>query len=122
MRLPTDRTVGSDRVSAVTADANPVHENVGGWGGIRTPETVARLPVFKTGAFNHSATHPTAEARLQGRRQQQPKSARNATYFVPGCSRKAAASDWSTKCAHAVAVFPQLVRADSACNARFDDG
>jgi hypothetical protein len=30
----------------------------GGWGGIRTHETVARLPVFKTGAFNHSATHP----------------------------------------------------------------
>src|SRR5262245_48243371 len=32
---------------------------LGGWGGIRTHETVARLPVFKTGAFNHSATHPT---------------------------------------------------------------
>src|SRR4029079_16127361 len=32
--------------------------NAGGWGGIRTLETLARLPVFKTGAFNHSATHP----------------------------------------------------------------
>jgi hypothetical protein len=31
----------------------------GGWGGIRTLETLARLPVFKTGAFNHSATHPS---------------------------------------------------------------
>ena len=30
----------------------------GGWGGIRTHETLSRLPVFKTGAFNHSATHP----------------------------------------------------------------
>ena len=30
----------------------------GGGGGIRTHETVARLPVFKTGAFNHSATPP----------------------------------------------------------------
>ena len=30
----------------------------GGGGGIRTLETLARLPVFKTGAFNHSATHP----------------------------------------------------------------
>jgi hypothetical protein len=31
----------------------------GGRGGIRTPETgVARLPVFKTGAFNRSATLP----------------------------------------------------------------
>ena len=26
--------------------------------GFRTLETLARLPVFKTGAFNHSATHP----------------------------------------------------------------
>ena len=32
----------------------------GGWGGIRTHETLTRLLVFKTSAFNHSATHPTA--------------------------------------------------------------
>jgi hypothetical protein len=32
--------------------------NSGGWGGIRTHETLAGLPVFKTGAFNRSATHP----------------------------------------------------------------
>ena len=30
----------------------------GGWGEIRTHEMVAHLPVFKTGAFNRSATHP----------------------------------------------------------------
>jgi hypothetical protein len=30
----------------------------GGGGGIRTLETLARLPVFKTGAFNRSATPP----------------------------------------------------------------
>jgi hypothetical protein len=30
----------------------------GGWGGIRTHETLAGLPVFKTGAFNRSTTHP----------------------------------------------------------------
>ena len=30
----------------------------GGWGGIRTHETLSRLPVFKTGPFNHSGTHP----------------------------------------------------------------
>ena len=30
----------------------------GGWGGIRTHETLARLPVFKTGPFNHSGTSP----------------------------------------------------------------
>src|ERR1035438_4712352 len=31
----------------------------GGEGGIRTPGTVSRTPVFKTGAFNHSATSPS---------------------------------------------------------------
>jgi hypothetical protein len=30
----------------------------GGWGGIRTHEELTPLPVFKTGAFNRSATHP----------------------------------------------------------------
>jgi hypothetical protein len=30
----------------------------GGWGGIRTHERLAPLPVFKTGALNRSATHP----------------------------------------------------------------
>ena len=30
----------------------------GRWGGIRTHEGREPLPVFKTGAFNHSATHP----------------------------------------------------------------
>jgi hypothetical protein len=34
----------------------------GGGGGIRTLETLARLPVFKTGAFNHSATPPGISA------------------------------------------------------------
>ena len=29
-----------------------------GWGGIRTPGTVSRTAVFKTAAFDHSATHP----------------------------------------------------------------
>jgi hypothetical protein len=39
-------------------------EAAGGWGGIRTLETLARLPVFKTGAFNHSATHPIGDLRV----------------------------------------------------------
>ena len=43
-----------------------------GWGGIRTHETLARLPVFKTGAFNHSATHPTNLIILQGEKKIQP--------------------------------------------------
>ena len=33
--------------------------NIGGRGGIRTPDTVARTPDFESGAFNHSATLPT---------------------------------------------------------------
>ena len=32
--------------------------HAGGWGGIRTHEELAPLPVFKTGALNRSATHP----------------------------------------------------------------
>jgi hypothetical protein len=35
--------------------------NDGGWGGIRTHEGCDPLPVFKTGAFNRSATHPHGE-------------------------------------------------------------
>ena len=34
--------------------------NNGGETGIRTQERVARLPVFKTGAFNRSAISPCA--------------------------------------------------------------
>jgi hypothetical protein len=32
----------------------------GGWGGIRTHERLAPLPVFKTGVFNRSTTHPSS--------------------------------------------------------------
>ena len=31
----------------------------GGEGGIRTPDTVTRMPHFECGAFNHSATSPS---------------------------------------------------------------
>ena len=37
-----------------------MEKRIGGWGGIRTHETLSRLPVFKTGSFNHSDTHPCA--------------------------------------------------------------
>ena len=33
-------------------------KGLSGWGGIRTPGTVARTAVFKTAALDHSATHP----------------------------------------------------------------
>src|SRR5437773_3715890 len=43
----------------------------GGEGGIRTPDTVARMPHFECGAFNHSATSPsgcrTGKSRWCGR-------------------------------------------------------
>src|SRR3546814_171014 len=38
----------------------------GGGGGIRTHEALARLPVFKTGALNRSATPPRARQRTAG--------------------------------------------------------
>jgi hypothetical protein len=36
----------------------PVFSATGGEGGIRTPDTLSGMPVFKTGAINHSATSP----------------------------------------------------------------
>src|SRR5262249_22848075 len=38
--------------------ANVDERRVGGEGGIRTPDTVTRMPHFECGAFNHSATSP----------------------------------------------------------------
>jgi hypothetical protein len=38
------------------ADTSEVAD--GGWGGIRTHGTLTRTAVFKTAAFNRSATHP----------------------------------------------------------------
>ncbi len=45
-----------------------LQETYGGWGGIRTHETRKRLLVFKTSAFNHSATHPERLLPLGNRR------------------------------------------------------
>jgi hypothetical protein len=36
----------------------PDNTSNGGEGGIRTPDTLSGMPVFKTGAINHSATSP----------------------------------------------------------------
>ncbi len=45
----------------------------GGWGGIRTHETVARLHAFQACAFDHSATHPQAvPAELSGEKRAGP--------------------------------------------------
>ena len=40
----------------------------GGEGGIRTPDTVTRMPHFECGAFNHSATSPETTAENRGQR------------------------------------------------------
>ena len=55
----------------------------GGWGGIRTHEELAPLPVFKTGAFNHSATHPGVVAASSY--QEPPGQGRGVWPAVPGC-------------------------------------
>jgi hypothetical protein len=41
-------------------------EEFGGEGGIRTPDTVTRMPHFECGAFNHSATSPWRRAGPRG--------------------------------------------------------
>jgi hypothetical protein len=38
---------------------NDCKQLTGGEGGIRTPDTLASMPHFECGAFNHSATSPT---------------------------------------------------------------
>src|SRR5262249_34298594 len=38
--------------------AHAAKQSAGGEGGIRTPDTVTRMPHFECGAFNHSATSP----------------------------------------------------------------
>jgi hypothetical protein len=40
-------------------------EDIGGEGGIRTPDTVARMPHFECGAFNRSATSPEPKMSLK---------------------------------------------------------
>jgi hypothetical protein len=38
---------------------NALRDLFGGEGGIRTPDTVARMPHFECGAIDHSATSPS---------------------------------------------------------------
>jgi hypothetical protein len=42
----------------ITSLQVPDNKSNGGEGGIRTPDTLSGMPVFKTGAINHSATSP----------------------------------------------------------------
>ena len=51
-------------VDAQNRHCSKFYQLSSGWGGIRTPVTVSRKAVFKTAAFDHSATHPVARANL----------------------------------------------------------
>jgi hypothetical protein len=44
--------------SEISIFYNNLMRYIGGEGGIRTPDTVARMPHFECGAFDHSATSP----------------------------------------------------------------
>ncbi len=52
------RTVAYNRPSVASVGVSAQSAKNGGGSGIRTHETVTRLPVFKTGAFNRSAIPP----------------------------------------------------------------
>ena len=56
----------------VRYDLSPISQvgdsRIGGEGGIRTPDTVARMPHFECGAFNHSATSPVPVRRVSSYR------------------------------------------------------
>src|SRR5690348_1354843 len=65
--LPVDvqrsfRLIAEERCRSDSYRMNTTDENSGGEGGIRTPDTLSGMPVFKTGAINHSATSPVATA------------------------------------------------------------
>jgi hypothetical protein len=49
-----DNCFSGQRRTVANTDERPR----GGEGGIRTPDTVTRMPHFECGAFNHSATSP----------------------------------------------------------------
>jgi hypothetical protein len=68
-RGPTERLDRSELLLNRTALGFPklLQSAFGGWGGIRTHEGLAPLPVFKTGAFNRSATHPIPASFGSGR-------------------------------------------------------
>jgi hypothetical protein len=53
------RNVDGIRTKIQTTDIMSVFPTNGGRGGIRTHDTLAGMPVFKTGALNRSATLPT---------------------------------------------------------------
>ena len=91
----------------------------GGRGGIRTHGTVARTAVFKTAAFNHSATLPDARVLATESASDQPastvNSTRQANYFALPSQRRFITLQKSRRAAPA--VFRQPARAASSAAA-----
>src|ERR1035438_7461915 len=58
---PSDLNSKLELLLASEADtADAIKQLNGGERGIRTPDTLSGMPVFKTGAINHSASSPRA--------------------------------------------------------------
>src|SRR5579859_1015966 len=57
-------------VRSVTHVSGPDPSSTGGGGGIRTPETLSSLTVFKTAGFNRSPTPPLLILAYSARKQQ----------------------------------------------------
>lgn len=86
----------------------------GGWGGIRTHETLAGLPVFKTGAFNRSATHPrTPSATASLHRLTQTRQGRNLPLAGDGAADPA--DTVGIECWQRQSNWPETITKRQAC-------
>src|SRR5262245_11004775 len=78
----------------------------GGEGGIRTPDTVARMPHFECGAIDHSATSPSLENKAFFWRLN-PEHNGSATNLLPTTSAIAGASEWQLRARRSRARQPE---------------
>src|SRR5712692_9934376 len=58
VRVPRQRSSGQRVELLATWRLGTVIQSIGGEGGIRTHDALAGIPVFETGSFSHSDTHP----------------------------------------------------------------
>src|SRR5438445_6518268 len=79
-------------LGAVAGIITPAMARAGGEGGIRTPDTVARMPHFECGAFNHSATSPWSRVRGDPATRDYVANARDRDKVGPGALRTADAA------------------------------
>ncbi len=82
----------------------------GGETGIRTPGTLSRSTVFKTAAFDHSATSPLRRRFKRSPRREQEEKLRNATDTEISVSVADAASHWGL-----MATLPELESGPDHC-------